>query len=159
MSLTSSILRRLLPLVMAARRLYWWVARPITRGVRAIVITRDGGFVLVRHTYDPFWHLPGGAVYRSEQPEAALRRELQEELHLNDVGEVVLMGVYTSTAEYKRDEISVFEVRASEHTPVSNLEISTSQAFAADALPAEVSPATRRRVLEYLGHQPQSERW
>ena len=63
-------------------------------------IVRDGGRVLfVRHTYGDrtAWELPGGGLRRDEAPEAAVRREMREELGvdltgLREVGRVEVSG-------------------------------------------------------------------
>lgn len=78
--------------------MWWFVRRPHTRGVKCIV--RDGGRVLfVRHTYGDrgAWELPGGSLRRDEAPEAAVRREMREELgidlaNLHEVGRVEVSG-------------------------------------------------------------------
>src|SRR5579884_2213869 len=62
-----------------------------TFGVSAIILDREGGLLLVHHTYgNPAWYTPGGLVRRHEQPNASLARELREELRLEaTVGAVV----------------------------------------------------------------------
>jgi hypothetical protein len=60
--------------LMAIRRIYWRLFRPHTKGARAIVLTRSGEVVLVKHRYDKLWYLPGGGVKWREEVENALAR-------------------------------------------------------------------------------------
>lgn len=49
--------------------------------LRAAAVIRDGDFVLLHRVgSDPFWALPGGRVELGETAEAAVRREMREEL-------------------------------------------------------------------------------
>jgi len=60
------------------------LAPKATLGVAAIIADADGRVLVVRHVYrDPPWGFPGGLVERREQPDAALARELREELRLD----------------------------------------------------------------------------
>lgn len=66
---------------------------PVIRVVGAIV-ERDGAVFAARRNADRsaggLWEFPGGKVERGESPEAALRRELREELGVDvTVGEFV----------------------------------------------------------------------
>ena len=83
---------RALPLPAGGRRALIWLGSPkFTVGVQAVAFDDDGRVLLLRHTYrarDP-WGLPGGLIRPSEQPAAALARELAEETGLDiEVGEV-----------------------------------------------------------------------
>ncbi|PDT72753.1 NUDIX domain-containing protein [Bradyrhizobium sp. C9] len=58
------------------------------RAVRALIITGERDVLLMRirppHGGDCFWIAPGGGIEDDETPEAALQRELAEELGLVD---------------------------------------------------------------------------
>jgi len=75
----------------------WRLQQPkVTLGAVGILFDAEGRVLLVEHTLHPQtpWGLPGGWVNRGEEPAAAVRRELQEELSINViVGQVILIGV------------------------------------------------------------------
>jgi ADP-ribose pyrophosphatase YjhB (NUDIX family) len=60
------------------------------------LVLRDGLLMLTRRAHEPlagWWDLPGGFMHPGETPEAAIRRELEEETGLAvDVG--ALVGVF-----------------------------------------------------------------
>jgi double-stranded uracil-DNA glycosylase len=60
---------------------------PIRRAVRAVVADPDDRVLLLRYgsDRDAWWITPGGGIDPGESDEAALRRELREELGLDDV--------------------------------------------------------------------------
>jgi TDG/mug DNA glycosylase family protein len=77
-----------------SERLRWFeklarVSAPVVRpAVRALLLDREGRVFLHRFVRpdDPgFWFAPGGAIEAGESDEAALRRELSEELALDHV--------------------------------------------------------------------------
>ena len=59
--------------------IYFRIRRSLTLGVRAVVRTPTGEFLLVRHTYMPGWHFAGGGVEVGQAVEAALADELVQE--------------------------------------------------------------------------------
>ncbi|HEX8959411.1 MAG TPA: NUDIX domain-containing protein, partial [Solirubrobacterales bacterium] len=130
-------------------RLVWRLFRPITLGSRCLVL--DGERVLlVRHTYGSAWHLPGGAVEKGETLAEAARREVREECGL-EVGNLSLLGIYYSHAEGKHDHVAIFVAHGFSGTPQGQpAEIERLEFFPLGDLPADTSPATRRRVEEYL---------
>ena len=71
---------RLLPRVLYnINRLRYRVIRPVTVGVR-LILEKGQAVLLVKHTYQYDWYLPGGGVKRGETLEGAARREAAEEL-------------------------------------------------------------------------------
>ncbi len=140
--------RPLMPLLHRAGRAYWRLFRPITLGVKLLLV-RAGQVVLVRHTYGEGWHLVGGAVKRGETAAAAGRREAREEVGAT-LGALRLFGVFTHFDEYKSDHVVVFVCDDFQLAGARSPEIAETRAFDLTALPADVSPATRRRIAEYL---------
>jgi ADP-ribose pyrophosphatase YjhB (NUDIX family) len=140
-------------LVGKAARIVWRITRPRTIGVRAILLDRDGRIALVRHTYMDQWYLPGGGVKKGESIDAALFRELAEEVGVTGARIERVLGVYHSRREGKDDHIVIFVVpvgqEASELRRADLAEIEEAGWFAPDALPAPLSPATARRITEY----------
>ena len=145
-------------LVYRLYRLYLLVARPITVGVRAVLV-REGRVLLVRHTYQDHWYLPGGGVKKGETLTEALKRELREEVGAA-VENLELLGMYSNFYEHKSDHVAVFVCTAFELGDAQDGEIETSAFFAPDDLPSGTSPGTRRRMAEYLEKAgPHVTRW
>ena len=145
------MLRPVATLINRGLRLYWRITKPVTFGVRAVVLGPDGRLLLVKHTYDKYWYLPGGAMKRGEAAEAALRREVKEEIGIAELEIERKLGTYVSTREGKRDTIEMFVAHAAAGTVKrQRLEIAAAEWFAPDALPQDASPATQRRIAEFL---------
>jgi 8-oxo-dGTP pyrophosphatase MutT (NUDIX family) len=150
---------RALALAATMRRLSWRVFQPRTRGARAILVSPEGQVLLVRHTYLAGWYLPGGACERGEGDEAALRREIREELGLEVGGTMSVHGRFLNLAEYKRDTVTVFIVHGAAAPVKTSAEIAEWGFFDPRHLPEDTSPGTRRRIAEWLGDTAISERW
>lgn len=153
------MLRPLATLLNRTLRLYWRITKPVTFGVRAVVARPDGRILLVTHTYDKYWYLPGGAMKRGEAAEAALAREIREELGIAALAIERKLGTYFSDREGKRDTIEVFVAKADAIGKLQRLEIAAADWFDPHALPHDASPATRRRVAEYLGTRAPEMAW
>ncbi|MGC9396845.1 MAG: NUDIX domain-containing protein [Anaerolineae bacterium] len=127
--------------------LWWRLTRPVTLGVRLLAV-RDKTVLLVCHTYQSQWYLPGGGVKRGETLEQAIRREAAEEVGAT-LGEVRLLGVYTNFYEYKSDHVVVFVCDEVTVKGKHSNEIERYGFFAFDDLPPDTSPGSRKRIAEY----------
>ena len=140
-------------LLRRAFHFWFWLSRGMTLGVRAVVLDGQGRVFLVRHTYVPGWHLPGGGVETGETLREALEKELREEAMIALSAEPMLHGVFFNRAASRRDHVAVFVVRDFTvlGTMRPNLEIAEAGFFPLDALPDGTTPATRRRLGEIAG--------
>lgn len=144
--------RRLRRLAGRALHLYFRLHRGMTLGVRAAVLNEAGEVLLVRHTYTPGWHLPGGGVEPDETLFDALAKELREEANIALTGPAVLHGVFLNRHVSVRDHVAVFVVRAfTQMAPKQpDREIAEARFFPLSALPEKTTPGTRRRLAEIL---------
>jgi ADP-ribose pyrophosphatase YjhB (NUDIX family) len=139
-------------------RVYWRIFRPTTLGARALVI-QEQKILLIRHTYIDGWYLPGGGVNRKESFQTAIRRELFEECGL-ETSEPKLFGLYFTDRQGKSDHVAVYLVKNfEEKAKPSDPEIAEIKWFGLDALPKETTPASRRRIQEYLANSVSSHDW
>ena len=132
----------------------------MTLGVRALTLDAHGRVFLVRHTYVPGWHLPGGGVEHGETFLDALRKELREEANIELTGPPKLFALYHATQWTRRDHVALYVVRDFTQTAprLPDREIAECGFFARDALPVGVAKATLRRLAEFDG-APVSETW
>lgn len=155
-------LRRTLgPLLLRLMHFYWRWSRPATLGVRAMVLDGVGRIFLVKHSYVEGWQLPGGGVETGESVLSALARELAEEgnIHLGATPE--LHGIFFNKRMSRRDHVILFIVHdfRQETPPMPNREIIDHGFFPVDALPVDVSRATRARIDEVFKGVTASELW
>lgn len=126
------------------------VRRRMVLGTRAALLDGDR-VLLLRHTYMPGWHFPGGGVEPGETAEEAARREAEEETGLRVEGSMRLLGLYLQKNEATdRDHVAVYVGRSfREVQPFRpNSEIAEIGWFPMDALPDGVNPGTARRIAE-----------
>lgn len=126
------------------------VRRRMVLGTRAALLDGDR-VLLLRHTYMPGWHFPGGGVEPGETAEDAARREAEEETGLRVEGQMRLLGLYLQRNEAtNRDHVAVYVGRDfREVKPFRpNGEIAEIGWFGFDQLPDDVTPGTARRIAE-----------
>lgn len=141
--------------------LYFRLRRGMTLGARAAVLSEAGEVLLVRHTYTPGWHLPGGGVEPNETLVDAIAKELREEANIALTGPAVLHGVFLNRHVSDRDHVAVFVVRAFTQTAVKqpDREIAEARFFPLSALPDKTTPGTRRRLAEIIDAMPPPAEW
>ena len=152
--LAPRLLRRLL-------HLYFRLARGMTLGVRAVALNERGEVFLIRHTYAPGWHFPGGGVEVGETAEESLARELAEEAGLAATGRPRLHGIFFNRRVSRRDHVAVYVLRhvRVERVKQPDREIAEAGFFPLDRLPQGVTPATLRRIAETFDGAPPSPDW
>ncbi|KIQ02794.1 DNA mismatch repair protein MutT [Agrobacterium tumefaciens] len=139
---------------------FFFFRRGMTLGVRAACFDGQGRVFLVRHTYVPGWHMPGGGVERGETCVAALHKEIREEGNLVASSAPQLIHVYFNNRTSDRDHVMFYRLEVTQSSPkVPDREISESGFFALDALPEGTTPATRRRLAELAGSAAPADYW
>ena len=126
-----------------SRRLLWFFTNPGTEGAHAIPLTPDGKVVLVTLSYARGWRLPGGGVKAGEDPEAAVLRELREEIGMTGHGPVRDVTTFTHRPDFREATGTLFVVRDVIYRPRWSLEIKAVRAFGLDSLPPDLPHITR----------------
>lgn len=147
------------------RPLVWLKSRldGASLGVRVLVQDECGRVLLVRHTYLKGWYLPGGGMDPSEEPRAAAIRELMEETGIEALSRPQLLGCYLNNRSGIRNYVLLYRVDEWRNTEQfghsADGEIAQMDFFDPQDLPDETSPATRRRLAEYLLGEDQDDIW
>lgn len=102
--------------------------------VGGVITNEKGEVLLLRHVFRPGtgWGIPGGFVSKGEQPEKALKRELEEETGLQ-VENLRLAFVHT-LEKLKHMEI-IFLANASGEPKVRSMEITDAGWFSIESFP------------------------
>ena len=142
------------------RGLYWRMARPHVYGAKAMAFDDDGRLLLVRHSYgkSDLYMLPGGAIKPGEAAAAAATREIAEETGCR-LRDVKLFGRYLDTSKGARNHIHLCTGRASDTPRADGREIVEARFFALDALPANLSDATARRIADWRAGAARDRQW
>ena len=119
-------------------------------GVNALVLDEAGRVLLVRHSYQRGWRLPGGGVDPGETPEAAIRRELAEEVGLGG-GTVRFAGHYARRVLWISHVVALYRVDGAAIAFRPGLEIREILWADPAAPPPGLSPAPARRLAELAG--------
>lgn len=140
---------------------YWRFSRGLTLGAQGCVLDARNRVLLIRHTYRPGWHFPGGGVEKRETAETALIRELDEEAGILVDGRPQLFGLYCNIRLFPGDHIALYVVRSwrQPSIPPPNREIAEQRFCAVSELPDDVNAATRLRINEILSASSPAELW
>ncbi len=140
---------------------YWRLSRSLTLGAQGVIIDPENRVLLIRHTYRPGWHFPGGGVEKNETVLTALTRELHEEARVVCDSPPELFGMYANFRYFPSDHIALFIVRNwhQPEPPKPDREIAEHGFFKPNALPEEINPPTQRRIVEIFDDVPRAEMW
>jgi ADP-ribose pyrophosphatase YjhB (NUDIX family) len=131
---------------------------PTAFGVAGAVFDAQGRILLVRHSYLPGWHLPGGGADRGEPPAKAVMRELHEEVGLTG-GEAAFVSLHTRPVGWATNVIALYRITGATVDFRPSLEIREA-CFANPAdLPADTAASTARRLAELAGKAEVSPWW
>jgi ADP-ribose pyrophosphatase YjhB (NUDIX family) len=127
-------------------RVYWYVAGPETDSAKCVLRHRDST-LLVRHTYGArdLWWLPGGGIRPSEKADAAVFREIREELGA-EASELRAIG---TLSERKRATTTYHWYAASLDT--AELDVNSGENRRSAMVRARPSAGTLRVVPALLG--------
>lgn len=139
----------------SARRLTMRLMQPrfaVTAG--AVVVDERGRVLLLKHVFrmGSGWGIPGGFIEKGEQPEEAVRRELQEEIGLQ-LAEAELAFVRTLRRPTQVEII--FRCRPRGEFAPRSVEIKSAEWFAPDALPKGIDRDQRRLIERALARRAQ----
>ena len=118
---------------------YFLLTRGMTLGARVIVQNPQCEILLVKHTYIPGWHLPGGGVDHGEDVCEAIMREVYEECGVSDLRDLRLLEITQNSNVSKRDHVVLFTATTSNNPDIQNkFEIEAADFFSIENLPADV---------------------
>lgn len=116
----------------------------MTIGAFSFIFDHNGHILLCKRRDRDLWNLPGGRVEEGESPWDGAIREAMEEIGV-EIKVEKLAGVY-----FKREQSeTVFQFVASivSGEPHTSDEVSEVQYFSMDALPQNIAPRQKERIL------------
>jgi ADP-ribose pyrophosphatase YjhB (NUDIX family) len=116
----------------------------------AVITDERGRVLLLNHVFrsGSGWGIPGGFIEKGEQPEAAIRRELREEIGLElERAELVFVRTLKRPSQVE----IIFRGRARGNTRSQSVEIKSAEWFTLDKLPAGL-PLDQRELIERALH-------
>jgi 8-oxo-dGTP diphosphatase len=112
----------------------------------ALVFNDRAQVLLLKHRFraGSGWGIPGGFLESGEQPEAALRRELREEIGL----EIENVEIFTARSFKKPRQVEIlFRCRANADVKTRTIEVERAEWFSVQSLPAGL-PKDQRLLIE-----------
>jgi len=137
------------------RRLVRVGQRRFTVTAGAMIFDDEGPILLLDHVFRPdcSWGIPGGFLSKGEQPEAALRRELKEEIGI-EVEAVEML--FARTLPRPRQIEIYYRAKAIGRPEPCSFEIKSACWFSIDDLPSELSQDQRRLIRRALASSENS---
>lgn len=117
MSLSDAALRIVLTSAHKLLKAAWFVRRPRTLGAHAVALTRERKLILVKLRYARGWRLPGGGRRPGEYAQAAVIRELREEIGMTAYGRIRFACELEESIDFKRDLAALLIVEDVRYVP------------------------------------------
>ena len=145
-------MRILYGIASGVRRIYWFIVRPKTTGVKCL-IECDDNYLLIKQTYGSRmynWNLPGGGVEKNESFKDAVKREVFEEVGIA-LPDVIEIKRYTSNLEYKVDTVYCFYSKViTKNIVIDKNEILEAKWFPKNNLPENISRSIKESLTVLL---------
>lgn len=143
--------RALLPLAHALRHRWRLLRKTPIAGVSVIVTNLTGDVLLLKHSYGPdVWSLPGGGLGRGEEPLAAARREVREELGV-DLARLEPVGTLEEVLSGSPHTAHIFTGVCDRQPKPDRREVTEARFFPSHSLPEPLGETTRRRIAVWRG--------
>jgi ADP-ribose pyrophosphatase YjhB (NUDIX family) len=135
-----------MPLAHAVRhRWRRWRKTPIA-GVSVIVTNLSGDVLLLKHSYGPaVWSLPGGGLGKGEDPLAAARREVREELGV-ELARIEPVGLLEEVLSGSPHTAHIFAAVCDQRPRPDGREVIEARFFPSHSLPEPLGTTTRARI-------------
>lgn len=149
-----------------ARRFLFWAYKHLPRSLRWAIsyalsrkflvgliffVEREGGLLLVRHSYQKAWALPGGWLKHRESIEEGARREIREEFGV-EITHLRLAHVQASRARPVIDIAVSCDLLG--ELVADGMEVASFSFFKSSELPVELIESHRAYIAEYFCAQP-----
>ncbi|MEM1373700.1 MAG: NUDIX domain-containing protein [Pseudomonadota bacterium] len=134
---------------------------PVFLGVKLFLMNEAGEVLLIKTSYAPGFVLPGGGVEPGETCLEAALREGREEGGVSAAETPELFQVYLNRAFENRNHVVMYVARGAADPAArsAKMEVVAAGFFAPDALPEDVTDATRRRIREVTEGLPPAPYW
>jgi ADP-ribose pyrophosphatase YjhB (NUDIX family) len=144
--LPAALHRMALPLAHTVRhRWRRWRKTPIA-GVSVIITNLGGDVLLLKHSYGPaVWSLPGGGLGKGEDPLAAARREVREELGV-ELARIEPVGMLEEVLSGSPHTAHIFAAVCDQRPRPDGREVIEARFFPSHSLPEPLGETTRARI-------------
>ena len=149
--LPAALHRALLPLAHRLRHAWRrWRKVPIA-GVSVVITNLTGDVLLLKHSYGPdVWSLPGGGLGRGEDPLAAARREVREELGIT-LARIEPIGTLEEVLSGSPHTAHLFAGVCDARPQPDRREVIEARFFPSHSLPEPLGRTTRARIAVWRG--------
>lgn len=138
--------RALMPLAYRVRRAWLRLAKPTVFGVSVAAFDAQDRLLLVRHSYGvDKWSMPAGGMWRHEDPEATIRREVNEELNVS-IEDLRLVSEHREVLDGITHHVWIYTGRIFNEPRPDMREVIAAQFFDLADLPEKLEKRVRPRL-------------